>query len=68
MKKIQWTNKYSGETGYVGSILKSRGHFVNAPTIRDAHGYRTEQTAAAALSVLAEIGETENNVFQVVEA
>ena len=43
MKKIKWTNKFSGETGYVGSISKAKGYFINAATAEEARIFRTDK-------------------------
>ena len=67
MKKIQWTNKYSGETGYVGSISKAKGYFVNAASVEEARSFRSDKEVATAIQTLVELGEAENNVFTAVE-
>lgn len=33
---LKWTNKHSGETGYVGSVSKKKGYFTNEPDILKA--------------------------------
>ncbi len=65
---LKWTNKYSGETGYVGKVLKTEGHFVNAEEIADAKRYSFEKTAKNEIEVLEAIGEAENNTFEVLKA
>lgn len=67
MKKLKWTNKFSGETGYVGSIAKSKGYFVNAATAEEARSFRSDKEVATAIQTLTELGEAENNVFEVEE-
>ena len=42
---LKWTNKFSGETGFVGKVSKAKGHFVNAETQADAKTYASEKTA-----------------------
>lgn len=32
-KVLKWTNKYSGETGYVGTVSKKKGYFTNEPDV-----------------------------------
>lgn len=64
---LKWTNKYSNETGYVGKVLKSKGHFVNAETKEAAKKYVSEKTALKDIEVLTEMGEAENNTFTVEE-
>lgn len=66
-KVIKWTNKNSGETGYVQSVLKSRGHFVNTLDKETAKLYKSEKMLNKDLEALEEIGETKNNSFEVVE-
>ena len=60
--KIQWTNKFSGETGYVKSILVKKGHFENTFDIEEAKKY-SKSEALKAVSTLKDIGEAENNDF-----
>lgn len=38
-KVLKWTNKYSGETGYVGTVSKKKGYFTNEPNILRAKRY-----------------------------
>ena len=65
---IKWTNKYSHETGYVGKVLKSKNHFVNAETSVDAKKYSTEKMANKDIALLEAMGEAENNLFEIVKA
>ena len=67
MKKIKWTNKFSGETGFVGSISKAKGYFINAGSAEEARSFRSDKEAAAAIQTLIELGEAENNVFEAME-
>lgn len=67
MKKIQWTNKFSGETGYVASISKAKGYFINAETVEGARSFRSDKEVATAIQTLVELGEAENNLFEAVE-
>ncbi len=62
---IQWTNKYSREIGYVGSISAINRCFYNAG--RDgAKEYKTEKAAAKVIEQLTEYGEADNNVFEII--
>ena len=65
---LKWTNKYSGETGFVGKVFKSKGYFENAEEKAKAKKYASENAASKDIIVLTELGEAENNVFEVVEA
>lgn len=65
---LMWTNKFSGETGFVGKVAKSKGYFVNAETADKAKTYASAKTAEKDITVLTELGEAENNYFTVVEA
>lgn len=66
-KKIKWTNKFSGECGFVKALVKSAGHFENTFDFGEAKLY-SDAEATRAMKTLSEIGETENNVFEVVFA
>ena len=67
MKKIKWTNKFSGETGYVGSISQVTGYFINATTAEEARSFRSDKEVATAIQTLIELGEAENNLFEAEE-
>ena len=60
---IKWTNKYSNEQGYVRVIKKSLGHFENTQDKKLARKFRTEKDAQRAVTVLEDIGESQNNNF-----
>lgn len=62
---IKWTNRYSGEEGYVSSILSSEGHFENTFDISVSKKYYHSE-AEKAINLLHEIGEAENNDFTIV--
>lgn len=36
---LKRTNKYSGETGYVGTVSKKKGYFTNEPDVLKAKRY-----------------------------
>lgn len=63
---IKWTNKFSNETGYVESVSTKGKCFVNTFEAKDAKQY-TERGAKGMLKKLEDFGETENNVFELVE-
>lgn len=63
---IKWTNKHSGETGYVESVSKKNRHFVNTFEQTSAKQYKTESVASRTIASLAEYGEADNNNFEVV--
>lgn len=65
---LMWTNKFSGETGFVGKVSKAKGYFMNAETQAEAKTYASEKAANKDIDVLTELGEAENNTFAVVEA
>ena len=66
-KIIKWTNKYSNETGYVLSVKKADGHFVNTADASEAKTFSRQCDVSRTLKTLEEIGECENNTFEVVE-
>lgn len=66
-KVIKWTNKYSSETGYVKSVKKADGHFVNTFDAAEAKTFARQSDVARAMNLLESFGEFENNDFEVVE-
>lgn len=66
-KAIQWTNKFSGETGYVQSVTRAKGHFINTWDKETAKVYKGEKVLANDLAILEEVGETKDNIFEVVD-
>lgn len=62
---LKWTNKFSGEQGYVGMVKKSEKHFVNADEA-GAKKYRYEKQAINDIALLQEYGEADNNDFEIV--
>lgn len=60
---LKWTNKYSGETGYVGTVSKKKGYFTNEPDILRAKRYVTDAAINNDLEALKSFGEFENNDF-----
>lgn len=67
-KLIQWTNIYSGETGFVQMIKHSKSHFVNTPDKEFARKYRNDNEARKAIDELIQMGEGRANVFTIVES
>ncbi len=60
---LKWTNKYSGETGYVGTVSKKKGYFTNEPDMLKAKKYVTDMAINNDLETLKLFGEFENNNF-----
>lgn len=65
--KIKWTNKFSGEQGFVKSIKASKGHFESTYEKTEARSFRSDKEAQKAIEQLIAIGEGENNSFEVVD-
>lgn len=63
---IKWTNKLSGEQGFVKNIRLFRGYFENTPEIENAHMFRDMHECNAALKLLREFGEMKQNSFEVI--
>ena len=63
---IKWTNRYSGEVGYVKSIDYRNKHFNNTFDIAEAKDFSKESTVKKAIDKLVEYGENENNTFEVI--
>ncbi len=66
-KVIKWTNRFSGEQGYVQGIIKAEGHFVNTYETADAKTFNRQSDITRALNTLSAIGECEDNDFEAVE-
>lgn len=62
---IKWTNKVSGDTGYVGGIDTKERHFINADTKEDAKHYTNKGLAKIDMNKLHTYGEDINNEFAV---
>ena len=67
MVVLKWTNKYSGETGYVASVSTTAPCFVNTYDIEQEQRY-SEKAVKGILTKLENYHETDNNIFEVVEA
>ena len=62
---IRWTNKLSQESGYVKTISKAKGYFINTYDKAEARKFRSEKEAQNAFVTLTEMGEAENNYFTI---
>lgn len=62
-KVLKWTNKYSGETGYVRTVSKKKGYFTNEPNVLKAKRYVTDKAISNDLEILKSFGEFKNNDF-----
>lgn len=68
MKRVlKWTNKMSGETGFVKSVSKVKGYFINTFDKAGAKIYKSDRQIENELKILEEVGETQNNNFEAVE-
>lgn len=67
MVKLKWTNKYSGETGFVAQISTKNRCFVNTFDQNEAKEY-SEKAVKGLLTKLESFHETDNNTFEVVNA
>lgn len=62
---IKWTNKWSNEIGYVGSVVAKDKCFHNSD-YDGAKRYANENAAQKAIATLIKYGEAENNNFEVI--
>ncbi len=60
---IKWTNKYSGETGYVASLSTKNECFINTFEEEKAKRY-SEKSVAGIMKKLEAYNETEDNDFE----
>ena len=63
MQIIKWTNKYSGETGYVASLAAKEQHFNNTFSADEAKRY-SDKAVKGVITKLTNFGESENNDFE----
>lgn len=63
---LKWTNKYSGETGYVASVSSKEQHFNNTYDKEEAKRYQSESSVKRIITCLTAMGEADNNVFEAV--
>lgn len=68
MVSIKWTNKYSGEVGYVKSVSNKEGHFNNTFDENKAKKYDSSIKAEKVIEKLISFGEGDNNNFEIVGA
>ncbi len=64
---IRWTNKFSGEQGFVGSVSTKNKCFYNADR-SGAKLYSSEKAARKAIVMLQGYGEADNNDFEILSA
>ncbi len=62
--KIKWTNRWSGDTGFVLRIESD--HFVNTFNKAEGENFKTRKEAEKAVEHLFDCGEALNNEFEVV--
>ncbi len=60
---LKWKNKLSGEEGYVASVSKAKGYFVNTFDKAEAKKYASAAATQKDLVILEQLGELENNTF-----
>ena len=63
---LKWTNKYSGEIGYVEKISPKNECFYNCEKAKDARRFRSEKEALKAIENLKAFGEADNNDFEII--
>ena len=68
MVSIKWTNKFSGEVGYVRSVSNKEGHFNNTFDESKAKKYDSPSKAEKVIEKLISFGEGDNNNFEIVGA
>lgn len=64
--KIRWTNKYSGESGFVKWVDYKKHHFHNTFNENEAKKYASVESAQKTIYKLIEYGEGDNNNFDIV--
>lgn len=64
---LKWTNKFSGDTGFVESISAKEQHFNNTFDKEKAKAYKSAAIAKRMLMSLIAMGEAENNEFEIVK-
>lgn len=66
MVKLKWTNKYSGETGYVAHVSTKNRCFENTFDPAEAKEY-SEKAVKGILTKLESYHETDDNIFEIVQ-
>jgi hypothetical protein len=67
MVVLKWTNKYSGETGYVASMSAKEQCFINTFSKEEAKRY-SENAVKGIMTKFESYHETDNNDFEAIEA
>lgn len=67
MYRLKWTNKHSGETGYVQKISTKGRHFINTFDEKEAKTYKSEALANNDIKILSRYGEADNNIFEAID-
>lgn len=67
MKKfaIRWTNRFSGERGFVGEIKTKEGYFINAENFKDIKRYGSKAPATTAINKLVLMESNKDNDFEI---
>ena len=65
---IKWTNKFSGETGFVQSISKKEKHFNHTFDKKSAKVYKDKSAAQRIITLLTSYCEAEANDFAIISA
>jgi hypothetical protein len=61
---LAWRNKLSGETGYVKTVSKKNGYFINTFDAAEAKSYRSNNEIMKDLELLKQFGEFDRNMFE----
>ncbi len=61
---LQWRNRYSGDTGFVGHIRSD--HFENTFDVNEARKFSSVGNALVAVHELSNIGECDQNDIEVI--
>ena len=67
MVKIKLTNKYSNETGYVASVSNKEKCLINTFDESEAKAY-SEKAVKGIMTRLESFHETDDNIFEIIEA
>ncbi len=67
MVVLKWTNKHSGDTGYVASLSTKEKCFINTFSKEEAKRY-SEKAVKGIMTKLESYHETDNNDFEAIEA
>ena len=62
---INWTNKYSGEKGFVTKVALKEGHICSSPNREDAKVY-SENAAKNLLKKLENMGVEQQNHYEII--